>query len=91
MVTEGDKKDWESLENGRRKDRNGDKNRKLVTTRLGMRKGGEASFYTGGAEGTCDKVGFEAGGRRSSQNVSGVREKMRRTSEESARFKKTAG
>ena len=60
---EGDKKDWNSLENGRGKDRNWDGKRRLVATQLGMRKGGEASFYTRGAGGTCDKVGFEAGGQ----------------------------
>ena len=61
-AAEGDEKDWKSLENGRGKDRNWDGKWKLVATQLGMRKGGEASFYTGGAGGTRDKVGFEAGG-----------------------------
>ena len=32
MVAEGDEKDWDSLENGRGKDRNGDKKRRLVAT-----------------------------------------------------------
>ena len=66
MVAEGDEKDWDSLENGRGKDRNGDGKQRLVATRQGMRKRGEALFYTGGAGGTRDKVGFEAGGRQSS-------------------------
>ena len=65
-AAEGDEKDWESLENGRGKDRNWDGKWKLVATQLGMRRGGEASFYTGGAGETRDKVGFEAGRRRSS-------------------------
>ena len=62
MVMKGDEKDWESLENGRRKDRNGDENWKLVTSQLRRREGGEALFYTGGAGETHDKVGFKAEG-----------------------------
>ena len=50
-MAEGDEKDWDSLENGRGKDRNWDEKRRLVATQLGMRKGGEASFLYWGSRG----------------------------------------